>query len=291
MEIEVLEDNNRIDSYLSLNLDMSRSLIKKMILDQDILLNNKVVKSSTSVKTGDVIKIIGNYKDKIDLEGEDIPLNIIYEDDDCILINKESGMVVHPGNGNYNHTLVNALIHYSKSLSDEDPKRPGIVHRIDKDTSGLILVAKNNKAHEILADDFKNKRIKRVYYALVVGVLPHDKIKIDLSIGRDPKNRLKMGVVKGGKKAVTHVEVLKRYKEYTLVKCVLETGRTHQIRVHLSHIGYPIYNDPLYGESYNSYGQFLISKEIDFESPITKKKLHFEIPLDREFQEFIDKLD
>lgn len=291
MEIEVLEDNNRIDSYLSLNLDMSRSLIKKMILDQDILLNNKVVKSSTSVKTGDVIKIIGNYKDKIDLEGEDIPLNIIYEDDDCILINKESGMVVHPGNGNYNHTLVNALIHYSKSLSDEDPKRPGIVHRIDKDTSGLILVAKNNKAHEILADDFKNKRIKRVYYALVVGVLHHDKIKIDLSIGRDPKNRLKMAVVKGGKKAVTHVEVLKRYKEYTLVKCVLETGRTHQIRVHLSHIGYPIYNDPLYGESYNSYGQFLISKEIDFESPISKKKLHFEIPLDREFQEFIDKLD
>lgn len=286
--------NERIDKYLSDVTDYSRSLILKMIKNKDILVNDNIVKASYKVVEGDEIKIIKEYVEEIDLEPENIPLDIVFEDENVILINKPSGMVVHPGSGNKNHTLVNALLYHTKNLSDgSDNLRPGIVHRIDKDTSGLILVAKNNKAHEILADDFKDKKVKRKYIALVKGVLSHNHITIDAPIGRDQVDRKKMMVTDiNGKDAITHVEVLKRYEKYTLVECELETGRTHQIRVHLAYIGHPVYNDPVYQkDKTTSFGQFLHSSEITFIEPITKEKLHFEVDLPDEFQNFLDTLD
>ena len=190
--------------------------------------------------------------------------------------------------------MVNALMHYTNNLSDiSGDERPGIVHRIDKDTSGLILVAKNNKSHQILAEDFKNKRIKREYIALINGVFPHNKATIDAPIGRDETDRKKMTVTdKNSKKAITHLTVLKRYKDYTLVSLILDTGRTHQIRVHMKYIGYPIYNDPVYSnKKATEFGQFLHSYKINFEEPITKEKLEFIAPLPKEFQDFLNTLE
>ena len=284
----------RIDKYLSEVLDISRSEINRMINDKCLLLNGLYPKASSKVSDGDIISIVKEYKADTNIASEDIPLDIVYEDDDVILINKKSGMVVHPGSGNKNGTMVNALLHYTSALSDINGEiRPGIVHRIDKDTSGLILVAKNNKAHEILADDFKNKRVKRKYIALVSGVLKHNNITIDAPIGRDTVNRKKMMVTdKNSKNAITHVKVLKRYNDYTLVECTLETGRTHQIRVHMAYIGYPIFNDPVYGKGKSTaFGQFLHSSEIEFISPITKKELTFKVHIPHEFQAFLDNLD
>ena len=284
----------RIDKYLSEVLDISRSEINRMINDKCLLLNGLYPKASSKVSDGDIISIVKEYKADTNIASEDIPLDIVYEDDDVILINKKSGMVVHPGSGNKNGTMVNALLHYTSALSDINGEiRPGIVHRIDKDTSGLILVAKNNKAHEILADDFKNKRVKRKYIALVSGVLKHNNITIDAPIGRDTVNRKKMMVTdKNSKNAITHVKVLKRYNDYTLVECTLETGRTHQIRVHMAYIVYPIFNDPVYGKGKSTaFGQFLHSSEIEFISPITKKELTFKVPIPHEFQAFLDNLD
>jgi len=288
------EEKIRIDKYLSEELDCSRSFAEKMIESHCVLLNQKEVSSSTKVKTGDVICIVKEYVDETFLAPEDIPLDIVFEDENVILVNKPSGLVVHPGNGNKSGTLVNALLYHSKSLSDcNGSERPGIVHRIDKDTSGLLLVAKNNEAHNQLALDFQNKKVERKYIALVKGVLKHNFITIDAPIGRDIKNRIKMAVTDiNSKSAVTHVNVLKRYREFTLVECVLETGRTHQIRVHMSYIGYPLYNDPLYGkEEIEGFGQFLHSSEITFTEPITKEVLHFKVPLPLIFQEFLDKLE
>lgn len=284
----------RIDKYLSEVLDISRSEINRMINDKCLLLNGLYPKASSKVSDGDIISIVKEYKADTNIASEDIPLDIVYEDDDVILINKKSGMVVHPGSGNKNGTMVNALLHYTNALSNINGEiRPGIVHRIDKDTSGLILVAKNNKAHEILADDFKNKRVKRKYIALVSGVLKHNNITIDAPIGRDTVKRKKMMVTdKNSKNAITHVKVLKRYNAYTLVECSLETGRTHQIRVHMAYIGYPIFNDPVYGKGKSTaFGQFLHSSEIEFISPITKKELTFKVPIPPEFQAFLDNLD
>ncbi len=287
------KERERIDKYLSLNTDYSRALIGKMFDDNLILLNDKLVKPSTKVNDKDEITIIKDYENDIKLEAEDIPLDIVFENDNVIVVNKESGMVVHPGSGNKSSTLVNALLYHTKELSNKDEWRPGIVHRIDKDTSGLILVAKNNKAHEILADDFKNKRVKRTYIALVKGVIPHDNITIDAPIGRDEKNRKRMMVTdKNSKRAVTHAHVLKRYKDCTLVECELETGRTHQIRVHFAYIGYPLVNDPVYNsKNSTSFGQFLHSKEITFEEPITKEVLHFTAKLPKYFQDYLDNLE
>ncbi len=294
-KIIVNEDvNERIDKYLSDITDYSRSLILKMLKDECILVNDNIVKASYKVKENDEIKIIKEYTEEIDLEPEDIPLDIVFEDENVILINKPSGMVVHPGSGNPAHTLVNALLAHTKNLSEgSDTLRPGIVHRIDKDTSGLILVAKNNKAHEILADDFKNKKVKRKYIALVKGILSHNHITIDAPIGRDKIDRKKMMVTEhNSKDAITHVNVLKRFNKYTLVECELKTGRTHQIRVHLAYIGHPVYNDPTYQrDKTTSFGQFLHSSEITFTEPITKEELHFKVPLPNEFQEFLDTLD
>ena len=294
-KFEVFEEENlRIDKYLSERLDCSRAYIQKLLEQNLILVNDEPVKASYKVMNGDFITLLGNLEADEDITPENIPLHIVYEDEDVILIDKPSGMVVHPGSGNFHHTLVNALLYYTKNLSDcNGSTRPGIVHRIDKDTSGLLLVAKNNQAHAILADDFAHKRVKRKYIALVKGVLKHNHITIDAPIGRDAVNRKKMAVTDvNSKNAVTHVTVLKRYRDYTLVQCELETGRTHQIRVHMSYIGYPIYNDPVYNnQPATPFGQFLHSSEIEFVSPISKKHLHFTSPLPKEFADFLENLE
>ena len=284
----------RIDKYLADNTDYSRNLILNLIKNGDILVNGSKIKPSYKVKCGDEITINNVKIDTKDITPWDYPLDIVYEDDDIIIVNKPSGMVVHPGNGNKDHTLVNALKSYTDKLSDINGERLGIVHRIDKDTSGLIIVAKTNKAHEILGQYFKEHSIKREYIALLCGIFPHDTATIDAPIGRDEKNRLRMAVTpNNSKRAVTHLEVLKRYKAgFTLVKARLETGRTHQIRVHTKYIGYPVYNDPVYAnKSIGDFGQFLHSYSMEFIHPITKEKMYFKRDVPKYFQDFLDKLD
>lgn len=291
MEVEVLREE-RIDKYLAEELGISRSTVKKMIDEGFVLVNGKKVKASLILSEADELFVKDGFIKEASFEAEDIPINIVYEDDDLLVINKKSGMVVHPGNGNTSGTLVNALMHYTKNLSNKEAFRPGIVHRIDKDTSGLMLVAKNDKAHDILADGFKNKTIKREYIALVCGVIGEDTGVIDAPIGRDAKDRKKMCVTsENSKKAVTHFKVLKRYEHYTLLRLILDTGRTHQIRVHMKYIGHPVYNDPVYGKAYNDFGQFLHSASIDFEQPTTHEHLHFECDVPKEFQDFLDTLN
>lgn len=291
MEVEVLREE-RIDKYLAEELGISRSTVKKMIDEGFVLVNGKEVKASLILSEADELFVKDGFIKEASFEAENIPINIVYEDDDLLVINKKSGMVVHPGNGNTSGTLVNALMHYTKNLSNKEAFRPGIVHRIDKDTSGLMLVAKNDKAHDILAEGFKNKTIKREYIALVCGVIGEDSGVIDAPIGRDAKDRKKMCVTsENSKKAVTHFKVLKRYEDYTLLRLILDTGRTHQIRVHMKYIGHPVYNDPVYGKAYNDFGQFLHSASIDFEQPTTHEHLHFECDVPKEFQDFLDTLN
>ena len=294
MEIEVVENIDRIDKYLTNYVDYSRSVIAKMIESEYILVNGSKTKANYVVKVGDKITVKDGFIEPLDVKPEDIPIDIVYEDDDIIIVNKSSGMVVHPGSGVKEHTLVNALMYHTNNLSDINGEvRPGIVHRIDKDTSGLIIVAKNNKSHEILGDMLSRHEIKREYIALVKGVFPNETATIDAPIGRDKNNRKKMAVTKeNSKDAITHLKVIKRYKNYTLLRLKLETGRTHQIRVHLSYIGYPIFNDPVYtNDNTTEFGQFLHSASIDFNHPITKNDMHFEVPLPHEFQVFIDSLE
>ncbi|MCH5167290.1 MAG: RluA family pseudouridine synthase [Erysipelotrichales bacterium] len=296
MEIKVKdsEERIRIDKYLGAYLDDSRSLIAKMIDSEYILVNDEPTKSNYVVRTGDEITIIDGFVEPETIEPEDIPINIIYEDKDLIVVDKESGMVVHPGSGNFSGTLVNALMYHTKDLSDINGEvRPGIVHRIDKDTSGLMIVAKNNKTHEMLADALSRHEIKRDYIALIKGEFMHDTATIDAPIGRDKNDRKKMTVTADNSKAaVTHLRVLERYKGYTLVKLSLETGRTHQIRVHMNYIGYPIFNDPVYtNDNCTEFGQFLHSATLEFVHPTTKENLHFESELPAYFKDFIDTLE
>lgn len=295
MKIIVTENKERLDKYLANNTEYSRSTITKMLEKEYITVNNKIEKSSYKVKENDVIDIKEGFVEETDIIAKEMPIDIVYEDKDIIVVNKPSGLVVHPGSGNYDNTLVNGLIHYTSTLSDiNGEERPGIVHRIDKDTSGLLLIAKNNKSHVILTEYFKNhKNIKREYLALICGKFPHESATIDAPIGRDPKDRKKMTVTAdNSKEAITHLKVLKKYNDYTLVSLVLETGRTHQIRVHMNYIGYPIYNDPVYNtKKCTEFGQFLHSYKMDFIHPITKKEMHFEAPIPEEFQNFIDALD
>ena len=283
----------RIDKYLSDETDFSRELITKMITNGYILVNDKVVKPSYKVKEEDNIDIDTSFIKTTDVVPTKMELDIVYEDDDVMVINKPSGLVVHPGAGNFDNTLVNGLLYYTNNLSNfSDEVRPGIVHRLDKDTSGLMLVAKSDKAHEILADDFKNKRVHREYVALLEGVLPNSKAFIDAPIGRDKKNFQKMCVTGDGKKARTHLTVMKRYDKYTLVRLVLETGRTHQIRVHMAYIGYPVYNDPVYAKKEaTEFGQFLHSEYLKFTHPITKEVLEFRASLPDEFENFLNTLE
>ena len=294
MRIIVDSEGIRLDKYIADNTEYSREYILKMIKSGFIKVNGKIEKPSYKVDLNDEIEIDESFKVTSDIKPEDVEFEIVYEDDDLMIINKPSGLVVHPGNGNADHTLVNGLMMHNKELSDlSGDERPGIVHRIDKDTSGLMVVAKTNKCHELLTDYFKDHKVKRTYIALIKGVFPHDSATIDAPIGRDKNNRLKMCVTaENSKRAVTHLKVLKRYEKYTLVSLNLETGRTHQIRVHMAYIGYPIYNDPVYtSKEATEFGQFLHSSEIDFIHPITGKHLYFKCDLPKEFQEFIDNLD
>ena len=295
MKIIVEEAGERLDKYLANNTEYSRAIISKMLEADYITVNEKIEKPSYKVRENDNIEIKDGFIEETDIKPTKMNLDIVFEDNDIMIINKPSGLVVHPGSGNQENTLVNGLMHYTNNLSDiNGEERPGIVHRIDKDTSGLLIVAKNNKTHSILSEYFKNHdNIKREYIALVVGEFPHESATIDAPIGRDPKDRKKMAVIADNSKdAVTHIRVLKKYKGYTLLSCILETGRTHQIRVHLNYIGYPVYNDPVYNtKKATEFGQFLHSAKMDFIHPITKEKMHFEAPLPQEFQEFIDSLE
>lgn len=294
MEIKVEDNLQRIDKYLVEQMDESRSTIAKMIDAEFILVNGKKTKANYVVKVGDVIEVKDGFIEDIDLEPENIPLDIIYEDDDVIVVNKVSGMTVHPGNGNERGTLVNALLYHTNNLSDcNGDIRPGIVHRIDKDTSGLMVVAKNNKAHEILADNLSRHEINREYIALLKGEFMSDTATVDAPIGRDKVNRKRMAVTaQNSKDAITHFRVIERYKGYTLVRLRLETGRTHQIRVHMDYIGYPVYNDPVYtNDKCSEFGQFLHSTSLSFVHPITGEELNFEVEVPEEFQSFIDTLE
>ena len=291
MEIIVDENDIRIDKYLASKTDYSRETITKMINEEFIFVNGKSIKASYKIKDGDVILIKDGFVKEMTLEATKMDIDIVYEDEYLMVINKDSGVVVHPGAGNSNDTLVNGLLYYNKTLSKGEEFRPGIVHRLDKDTSGLMIIAKDDKAHELLADDFKNKRIHREYIALLDGVFPQKKAIIDAPIGRSKQYFDKMEVCKSGKKAITNLEVIKKYKDYTLVKLVLETGRTHQIRVHLAYIGYPVHNDPVYSNKVcTDFGQFLHSAYLKFKHPITGEVLEFNSKLPEEFQTFIDKL-
>lgn len=288
-----VEDNvkNRIDKYLSEKLDLSRNRVQKLIDEGKILVNGQTISSNYKVKIDDEIEVCDDLDFSFDVEGENIPINIVYEDEYLLVINKESGMVVHPAPGHYNGTLVNALL-YQFDLKG-DHIRPGIVHRLDKDTSGLMLVAKSEKVHDLLSNMIKNKEVKRCYLALVEGVIPQSSGTIDAPIGRDRYDRQKMTVTDvNSKDAITHFKVLKRYKDKTLIECILETGRTHQIRVHMKYIDHPIVNDPVYHKKKgNSFGQLLHSKSIEFIHPITGNKLSFEVEAPSEFLDQLSKLE
>ena len=293
MKVVVDKEDIRIDKYLSEVTPYSRETITDMINEGFIIANKKEIKPSYKTKMNDEIEIDESYIKSIAVVAKKMDLDIVYEDDDIIVINKPSGLVVHPGNGNYDNTLVNGLLYYTNNLSDGSEEfRPGIVHRLDKDTSGLMLVAKTNKAHEILADDFKNKRVHREYVALLDGVLPNSTALVDAPIGRDKNHFQRYCVTASGKKAITHLRVIKKYNNYTLVRLVLETGRTHQIRVHMAYIGYPVHNDPVYtNKKCTDFGQFLHSEVLDFIHPITKEKMHFEKEIPQEFKKFLDSIE
>ena len=292
MIVEINDSGKRIDKYLNENTEYTRSKIQKIIENGNILVNDIKVKDSYKVKENDYITIEA-LEETTDILPENIPLDIYYEDDDLIVVNKPSGMVVHPAPGNYTGTLVNALIYHTNSLSKVNTNiRPGIVHRIDADTSGLLLVAKNDKSHNILAEAIQKKEVVREYIALVEGIIMEDTATIDAPIGRDKKDRKKMTVTsENSKDAVTHIRVLERYKDSTLIRCKLETGRTHQIRVHLSYIGHPVVNDPVYGHKKlidKDFGQMLHAEKLGFVHPTTKEYMEFTAEPPKRFQEILN---
>ena len=282
-EVKIEEEINiRIDNYLSNLLDESRSKISKMIKDKYILVNDKEIKASYIPKCGDIISI-EEYQEVMDVVPEKMDLDIVYEDDDVIVVNKANGVVVHPAVGNNHGTLVNGLMYHSKNLSSVNGEfRPGIVHRIDAYTTGLLMIAKNDFAHNFLAQQLQNKTTTRKYLALVWGVIKNDTGTIDAPIGRDINDRKKMAVTAiNSKEAITHFKALERYKNATLIELKLETGRTHQIRVHMNYIGYPVVNDPVYGRRkiIDNTGQCLHAKTLGFIHPTTKKYMEFDSEL------------
>lgn len=284
---DVLKEE-RVDVFISENSDISRSRVKKLGEDGFIKINGKSVKGNKKVKPGDCIEILIPEDENLDIAPENIPLEIVYQDQDVAVINKPQGMTVHAGSGTKGSTLVNALLYHLDSLSGINGViRPGIVHRIDKNTSGLLVVAKNDKAHLCLAKQLENKTCKRIYIALLEGVLKDDNGEIDTFIGRDSSNRTKMAVVKNGKRAITDFKVLERYKGYTLCEFSLKTGRTHQIRVHAKYIGHPIVGDPEYGYKnckFNLSGQLLHAETLEFVHPTSGKKMTFSVPIPNYFE-------
>ena len=290
------ESGTRLDSYIASKVqNTTRTFAQKMIEQGEVIVNDKKQKVSYKVCTNDVIQVNEVEAKPVELKAQDIPLDIIYEDKDIIVINKPKGMVVHPGNGNPDGTLVNAIMAICKdSLSGIGGEiRPGIVHRIDKDTSGLIIVAKNDLAHVNLSEQLKNHEIKKTYIALVRGVIKENVATINIPIARSKNDRKKMAVDKDGKEAVTHIKVLERFNKYTLLEVNIETGRTHQIRVHLSHIGYPIVGDYTYSNGKNEFGvvgQCLHAKSLEFKHPITGEEIKLEAHIPEYFEEVLNKL-
>ena len=290
------EKGKRLDTYIpSVDTDITRTSAQRLIEDGNILVNGKNAKVSYKIQENDKISVEIPKPKQIELKAQDIPIEIIYEDSDIIVVNKPKGMVVHPANGNPDGTLVNAIMAICKdSLSGIGGEiRPGIVHRIDKDTSGLLIVAKNDNAHVKMSEQIKSHEVKKTYIALVRGIFKENEATIDMPIGRSTSDRKKMAVNKNGKNAITHIKVLKRFDKYTLLQVNIETGRTHQIRVHLSHIGYPIVGDYTYSNGKNEFdviGQCLHAQKLEFKHPITQKYMCLEAELPQYFKDILDKL-
>ena len=293
----VNENGKRLDAYVaSQDKEITRTSAQRLIENGNILVNGNKQKVSYKVSNGDVITIEEIEAQEIELKAQDIPIEIIYEDNDIIVVNKPKGMVVHPANGNPDGTLVNAIMAICKeSLSGIGGEiRPGIVHRLDKDTSGLLIVAKNDKSHVNMSEQIKNHEVTKTYIALVRGVVKENEATIDMPIGRSNSDRKKMAVTKQGKNAVTHIKVLERYDKYTLLEINIETGRTHQIRVHLSHIGFPIIGDYIYSNGKNEFGivgQCLHAKDLEFRHPVTGKEMKLEAPLPEYLKNVLEKLE
>lgn len=286
----------RLDKAVSMkNSNISRMAVQRMIDENNILVNGKKTKSSYKLNLNDIVTIIIEPAKDVEIKPENIPLDIVYEDSDILVVNKQKGLVVHPGNGNPDGTLVNAIMAKCKdSLSGISGEiRPGIVHRIDKDTSGLLIIAKNDKAHINMSNQIKDHEVKKTYIALIRGRLKENNATIDMPIARSTKDRTKMAVSKNGKNAITHIKVIERFKNYTLLEVNIETGRTHQIRVHLSQIGYPIVGDYVYSNGKNPFGvegQMLHSYRLEFKHPITGKQMNLKADLPEYFENVLDQL-
>ncbi|PID16438.1 RluA family pseudouridine synthase [Sporosarcina sp. P34] len=296
IEYEITEEltGNRIDKALAtLQPDWSRTQIQQWVKEEHVKVNDSAVKPNYKVKTDDKVTVEQPEIEEYDVKAENLRLEIIYEDQDVLVVNKPVGMVVHPSAGHVSGTLVNGLMYQVTDLSGINGiMRPGIVHRIDKDTSGLLMVAKNDKAHVSLVNQLVAKSVNRVYTALVHGHIPHDHGTIDAPIGRDKRDRQRMAVVDDGKNAVTHFKVLERFGAYTLVECRLETGRTHQIRVHMKYIGYPLVGDPKYGQrkTIDFGGQVLHAGTVGFNHPTTDEYMEFTAPLPENYQQLLNEL-
>lgn len=295
-EFLINEDSReRLDLFVLRNQDISRSQIKNLIENGDILVNDKKVKAGYSLRQNDIVKVNIPENKELDVEAEDIPLNIVYEDGDLAVINKPQGMVVHPAAGNFEHTLVNALLYSIKDLSGINGTiRPGIVHRLDKNTSGLLLIAKNDKAHISLSKQIAEKTCKRNYLALINGHLKEKTGTVETFIARDKKDRKKMAVSDNGKLAITNYKVVKTYKNYELVEYELKTGRTHQIRVHSKYLGHTIVGDDVYGSKKNEFnvvGQLLHAYKITFVHSSLDREMTFECELPEHFKKVLEKLD
>lgn len=291
MKYQVNQNDIRLDNFLAEALEISRSQVTKMIKAKEVLVNEKIVKPGFLLKESDIITV--NHVSEDGVKPEKMDLDIVYEDDDVLVINKANGVVVHPGAGNYSGTLVNGLLYHTKLSDVNGEVRPGIVHRIDAYTTGLLMVAKNNKAHEILAEELAEKKTYRKYVALVWGVIESDTGEIDAPIGRSKSDRKKMAIRADGKEAITHFKVLKRYEKATLIELRLETGRTHQIRVHMDYIGHPLVNDPVYGNRklFDETGQCLHAKELGFVHPTTGKYMQFDSELPECFTNILKKFE
>ncbi len=291
LEIEKI----RLDIFVANNAEISRSLATTLINDNKVVVNGKTSKANYKVKNGDVVTIKSIARPQLDIKPEELNIDIVYEDDDLIIVNKQSGIVVHPAPGAPNGTVINGLMHLSKELSNINGEyRPGVVHRIDKNTSGLIMFAKNDKAHECLSKQLQEKTTTRKYHALVHGVIDEDKLIIEAPIGRDVKDRKKMCVTaKNSKEAKTNVTVLRRFNDFTLVECELTTGRTHQIRVHMKFVDHPIVGDPEYGrkKSFDCHGQALHAKTLGFVHPTTNQYIEFDSELPVKMQDVITQIE